>query len=48
MSVYTKFSTRPALTESIRVQCSKAYVRIERRSEGTGKFEAVRLDLAGV
>ncbi|MBX9347143.1 DUF3164 family protein [Chromobacterium vaccinii] len=37
-----------ALSESVRVQCSKAYVRIERRSEGTGKFEAVRLDLAGV
>lgn len=37
-----------ALSESVRVQCSKAYVRIERRNEGTGKFEAVRLDLAGV
>ncbi|WP_432719884.1 DUF3164 family protein [Jeongeupia wiesaeckerbachi] len=37
-----------ALSDSLRVQCSKAYVRIERRNAGTGKFEAVRLDLAGV
>ncbi|WP_241020159.1 DUF3164 family protein [Burkholderia sp. Ac-20345] len=36
-----------ALSDSVRVQHSAAYVRIERRSETTGKFEAIRFDLAG-
>ncbi|AVG15355.1 sulfate transporter [Chromobacterium vaccinii] len=37
-----------ALTESIRVQCSTEYVRIERRNAATKRFETIRLDLAGV
>jgi hypothetical protein len=37
-----------ALTDSVRVQCSKSYVRIEVRNPQSGRFEAVRLDLAGV
>lgn len=36
-----------ALSDSLKVQCSKAYVRIERRN-ASGRFEAVRFDLAGV
>ncbi|AXE33098.1 DUF3164 family protein [Chromobacterium phragmitis] len=36
-----------ALSDSLKVQCSKAYVRIERRN-ANGRFEAVRFDLAGV
>lgn len=36
-----------ALSDSLRVQCSTSYIRIERRIDGK-KFEAVRLDLAGV
>lgn len=37
-----------ALTDSVRVQCSKSYIRIEKRNPDSGRFEAVRLDLAGV
>ncbi|MEX3614736.1 MAG: DUF3164 family protein, partial [Burkholderia gladioli] len=35
-----------ALSDSVSVQYSAAYVRIERRNEQTGKFEAIRFDLA--
>ncbi|PTU68804.1 DUF3164 family protein [Chromobacterium haemolyticum] len=37
-----------ALSNSLTVQCSRAYVRIEQRNPNTGKFESLRFDLAGV
>lgn len=36
-----------ALSDSLKPQCSKEYVRVERRNAG-GRWEALRFDLAGV
>ncbi|HDR9585244.1 TPA: DUF3164 family protein [Burkholderia stabilis] len=37
-----------AISDSVRIQYAAAYVRIERRNEKTGKFEAIRFDLAAI